>query len=403
MWSSQSTPSSLRLKKTSVSSSPGSPFTTPKAIIETPNPEKWEEILANLNARVRKMEEERETQETIIQGLRDRVKEVVGENGRLEDRLRQCEEKLGEARTEVVKEVKERKEIMEVEKEERKKKIMEVEKEIKENFEATTKTITEVEERVNRMMEATITTTTAVDAPSTAGTVARDTTTATMTATAAAAAPAEAAYQRRQCLIITDSNGQETTADTIRDHIVREQRDELDIFIEHGVWRLEDAFKRIRRGNIDVSGRTVVLDNLTNNVRGSKKDPPDSPDDFIAKVDELRHLILARGARDLRIMQIKPMRHVDVRPYNERLHRYLLDCPDPTYGSGTMIRMSFLKGDGFHIHPMYHSVLDRTYACALLAVEVPCPTPDDDFVPIEVRRNFQRDWPRLARGGNEGP
>ena len=400
MWSSQSTPSSLRLKKTSVSSSPGSPFTTPKAIIETPNPEKWEEILANLNARVRKMEEERETQETIIQGLRDRVKEVVGENGRLEDRLRQCEEKLGEARTEVVKEVKERKEIMEVEKEERKKKIMEVEKEIKENFEATTKTITEVEERVNRMMEATITTTTAVDAPSTAGTVARDTTTATMTATAA---PAEAAYQRRQCLIITDSNGQETTADTIRDHIVREQRDELDIFIEHGVWRLEDAFKRIRRGNIDVSGRTVVLDNLTNNVRGSKKDPPDSPDDFIAKVDELRHLILARGARDLRIMQIKPMRHVDVRPYNERLHRYLLDCPDPTYGSGTMIRMSFLKGDGFHIHPMYHSVLDRTYACALLAVEVPCPTPDDDFVPIEVRRNFQRDWPRLARGGNEGP
>ena len=162
----------------------------------------------------------------------------------------------------------------------------------------------------------------------------------------------------------------------------------MDISIEHGVWRLEDAFKRIRRGDIDVSGRTVVLDNLTNNVRGSKKDPPDSPDDFIAKVDELRHLILGRGARDLKIMQIKPMRHVDVRPYNERLHRYLLDCPDPTYGSGTMVRMSFLKGDGFHIHPMYHSVLDRTYACALLAVEVACPTPDDDFVPIEVRRNF---------------
>ena len=225
MWSSQSTPSSLRLKKTSVSSSPGSPFTTPKAIIETPNPEKWEEILANLNARVRKMEEERETQETIIQGLRDRVEEVVGENGRLEDRLRQCEEKLGEARTEVVKEVKERKEIMEVEKEERKKKIMEVEKEIKErkeemevekeegkkkimevekelkeNFVTTTKTIAEVKERVNRTIGATTITTMTAAA---AGTVARETMTA---ATAAATVPAEAGNQRRRCLIITDSN-----------------------------------------------------------------------------------------------------------------------------------------------------------------------------------------------------
>ena len=166
---------------------------------------------------------------------------------------------------------------------------------------------------------------------------------------------------------------------------------------------MEDAFKRIRRGHLDVSGRIVILDNLTNNVRGGKKHAPDSPDEFIAKVDELRHMILGRGARDLRVMQIKPMRYVDVRPYNERLHHYLLDCPDPTYGCRTQIRMNFLKADGFHIHPMYYSVLDRTYACALLAVEVPCPTPDDDYVPMEVRRNYQRDWPRLAGGENEGP
>ena len=98
-------------------------------------------------------------------------------------------------------------------------------------------------------------------------------------------------------------------------------------------------------------------------------------------------------------MQIKPMRTIDVRHHNSLLSQYLKQCGPSGFGCKTQIRMEFLRSDGFHINPMYDSVLDRTYACALLGVEVPCPTPESNFIPDDVRRSYEKNWPRLV--GND--
>ena len=360
------------------------------------------------------MEEEKEDQEMAVRSLRDKLEEVEWAKKQLEEKLRSCEEKLEEVIKEVEKEVTEMKTgikeveetvMKEVEKEVRERKtevkeIMEVE------IEEGKKKIMEVEERLNRKIDSTATTATVgTAAAGNTAAAAAATTTTTTTTTATENREGQVGRRRRRCLVITDSNGQRATPDSIRNHIVQHGQDddeEIDIEIEV-VYRMEDLYKRIVYGRLDVSDREVILDNLTNNVRGGKKDDPDSPDSFLTKVDILRHIILGRGAKALLVMQIKPMRHVDVRPYNECLNRYLKDCPEPTFGCKTQIRMSQLKADNFHIHPMYDGVLDRTYACAILRVNVPSPTPYDDFVPIRERRNPQQSWPRLVRGGNEGP
>ena len=41
---------------------------------------------------------------------------------------------------------------------------------------------------------------------------------------------------------------------------------------------------------------------------------------------------------------------------------------------------------------------ERTYACALLGIPVPCPTPFDQFVPENVRRSWEREWPEIGGG-----
>ena len=64
-----------------------------------------------------------------------------------------------------------------------------------------------------------------------------------------------------------------------------------------------------------------------------------------------------------------------------------------------MIRREFLKVDGFHILPKFKSVLHRQFACALLGVQVPCPTPAEDFVPEYVGRMYDQDWPQLLSRG----
>ena len=109
--------------------------------------------------------------------------------------------------------------------------------------------------------------------------------------------------------------------------------------------------------------------------------------------------------------QIKPMEVVDVTPHNWVVNEYLQTAEWSNYGCRTQIRRSFLRNDGFHINPRYASVLDKTYACAILGEHVPSPTPDDDFFPEFARRRYEKDWPGLAgsddsrgqRGGGGGP
>ena len=65
--------------------------------------------------------------------------------------------------------------------------------------------------------------------------------------------------------------------------------------------------------------------------------------------------------------------------------------------------MDFLSADGYHIDSRYDTVLDRTYACALVGTHVPQPVSEDTFVPGFVRRSWDSQWPRLVGRAREGP
>jgi hypothetical protein len=67
------------------------------------------------------------------------------------------------------------------------------------------------------------------------------------------------------------------------------------------------------------------------------------------------------------------------------------------HGYHTQIRLEHLAGDGFHIRAAYTSVLERTYACALLGILVPFQTPPEHFAKgadQREQRNFEWECPR---------
>ena len=168
---------------------------------------------------------------------------------------------------------------------------------------------------------------------------------------------------------------------------------------------LDEAYRRVDRGEINVQGATVVIDDLTNDVRGMRSRPAVSPQQLVRLVDQLRKRLKEAGAVSMVVCQLKPMQLKDVTPYNSLLSDYLRTERAQGrggYGCRTQIRLEFLRNDGYHVKPQYDSTIDRTFACAILGIEVPCPTPWDEFVPDFVRRRWETDWPRLMRGG-QGP
>ena len=108
---------------------------------------------------------------------------------------------------------------------------------------------------------------------------------------------------------------------------------------------------------------------------------------------------MAAGAAAVVVCQLKPMQTIDVTPHNELLDHYLRREKQQGrdgFGCRTQIRLDFLRGDGHHIRPEFGSVLDRTYACALLGINVPFPTPLTEFAPSHVRQQWEAEWPRLG-------
>ena len=149
----------------------------------------------------------------------------------------------------------------------------------------------------------------------------------------------------------------------------------------------------------------MVIDNITNNIRGNWRNAADSPDQVVDKVAKLRERILSLSAAAVVVCEAKPMQMIDVRPYNWRIHEYLKTCGNDGFGCRTQIQMNSLSSDGYHIDPRYHTVLDRTYAYALIGLHVPNPAPEDAFIPELLRRRMDSHWPRLvgkARAWNTG-
>ena len=203
----------------------------------------------------------------------------------------------------------------------------------------------------------------------------------------------KAGKEKYKCIVITDSNGRGATSDSIKNHMPVEEREKYDI-TNAVAYTVDEAYDRVKRGDIDVSGAFVVVDNLTNDVRGAGQRMAASPDELIQRVHKLRESMSTAEA--VIICEIKPMRNKDVTPYNRLLHSYLRrqgTAGVRNFGCRTQIRMDWLKGDGFHVKPQYDSVIDRTYACALLGQHVPSPTPTSDFVPESVKRRQEANWP----------
>ena len=144
-------------------------------------------------------------------------------------------------------------------------------------------------------------------------------------------------------------------------------------------------------------GATVVVDVLTNDVRTTRNRKAASPEELVCRVDRLRGTLCAAGASSVVTCQIKPMQATDVTPYNALLNDYLPSQGKSGHGCRTQIRLSYLKQDGFHVEPQYDSTIDRTYACAIMGVPVPCPTPINEFIPGHMRRRWEMDWPRVGR------
>ena len=199
-------------------------------------------------------------------------------------------------------------------------------------------------------------------------------------------------------MIFTDSNGREATADSIKRHMPREERYKYDIDI-CVAYTLEEAIRRVETRTVDVIGAKVIIDDLTNDVRGTRARPAVSPRELIRLVDQLRWKVMRAGAVGVVVCQVKPMQAMDVTPHNSLLNDYLRDEAKRGrggHGCRTQITLDSLRPDGFHIKPQYSSVLDKTYACAMLGVNVPCPTPLNDFVPNHVRERREIEWPRLG-------
>ena len=202
-----------------------------------------------------------------------------------------------------------------------------------------------------------------------------------------------------KCVVITDSNGKDITQESIRNHMPTNKRAKYEISVVVA-YRLEDAYERIKKGHVNVDNAYVVIDNITNNLRGGKNHAPESPELVMNRVAVLREFILARAAKAVVVCELKPMRRVDVRLASLMIHNYLVSCGKAGYGCHTQIRMSFLKDDGFHVQPKHLSILDKTYACALLGIHVPDPTPFNDLTPESVRRSWEIQWPRMGGKGN---
>ena len=206
---------------------------------------------------------------------------------------------------------------------------------------------------------------------------------------------------KQRYVVLTDSNGREATHDSIMNHVPREKRGGMEVEVVVA-YTLDEAYRRIDRGEVRVENAIVLIDNLTNDVRGTRSRPAVMPQQLLRLVDGVRRRVMAAGAAAVVVCQLKPMQTTDVTPYNNSLNAYLRrEKERGRDGSGcrTQIRLNFLKADGYHVRPEFGSVIDRTYACAFLGIEVPSPTPWDEFSPSQVRQMWESEWPRLAGGG----
>ena len=198
-----------------------------------------------------------------------------------------------------------------------------------------------------------------------------------------------------RCVVLTDSNGGDATAESIKRHMPSNERESYDIEVIQ-TFTMAAAYDKIEDRSINVSGAYVVIDCLTNEVRTNRRGPALSPSGLVQRIDRLRASLWAASAAGIVVCELKPMQIMDVSPFNRLLSDYLRAQGDGGHGCRTQISINYIARDGYHIQHQYRSIMDRTYAYALMGKPVPCPIPPEDFIPFHVRRSWENEWPMLG-------
>ena len=196
--------------------------------------------------------------------------------------------------------------------------------------------------------------------------------------------------KRHKMIILTDSNGREVTEERIRCHMPREDSEEVEVEVVVA-YTLFEVCQKLRRGEIEVRGAVVILDVTTNDVRGTRASPQTSPAEIAERAGTTIDLLAKRGCEWVVICEVKPMRHMDVAPYSYALH--LKSLEKGTFGCRNQIREEDLGNDGFHLKRSSLSILEKTYACAVLGVPVPCPAPPGLEWRQRQRQYYEEEWP----------
>ena len=333
-----------------------------------------EKSIGHLEAKLTKTEEENKWLREEVERLKKSLEEEVAARGQLEEKLRVVVEVDEEERTKIKTE-------LEKEKEGRKRWEEEKIKEVKEDL----KKVVGLEKEIKEVVERLSTRSSEEKEEKTAG--------------AGDVVDEDPIYK---CIVLTDSNGQRATEESIRTHMPADKRSKYEIQVVVA-YRLEDAYERIEKKDhkfhVNVENSYVIIDNITNNIRGGKNNEAEPPDLVADRVAALRELILSNSAKAVVVCEPKPMKWVDVRYSSVRIHKHLVSVGKGGYGCRTQIRMRYLRDDGFHVQPKYDSIVDKTYACALLGVPVPDPTPFGDLEPEYSRRRWDNQFPKVGGRG----
>ena len=204
--------------------------------------------------------------------------------------------------------------------------------------------------------------------------------------------------RKKRCVLLVDSNGRNAiTEDSVKQQLPSDVRDDYEIKKEV-TYRMDEAYDKIKNGKIDVTDSIVVVDCLTNHVRDTRNGGRAlTIDEFVQCVHILRLKLWEKGAAKVVVCEIKPTGLSDVAPYNMALHKYLRSrwAFDGGHGCQTQIRLEHLGNDKLHVLPQFFSVLQQTYAFAILRKDVPSPTPFEELTPYHLRTSYREEWPNL--------
>ena len=121
---------------------------------------------------------------------------------------------------------------------------------------------------------------------------------------------------KRRCMVLMDSNGRGVMPDTIGDLLGGEERERWEIQVQ--VFTLREAWDRLGREDIRLDEFKVVVDCITNEVRGTRLQGWVELEEVVERLR--RSIGDMGGVEGIVVCEVKPKQHIDVVPFNTRIH-----------------------------------------------------------------------------------